>query len=148
LEFDIGDLLPDNVLMYADRFSMRWGIEVRPPLLSRDILALARSVPTEFLISNGQTKRILREAARGILPTDLIERKKEGFLLPLDKWLRNELRNWMMTEFSESKIKSINILNYDRCSKLIDKLDFYDFRVTSLVWKLMCFQEWYSQTYD
>ena len=77
-----------NLLRYADRSSMAHSREVRLPFLDRRIAELALSLPASFLYENGVTKRVLRDAARGLVPeTVLARRDKVGFEPPQQRWL-------------------------------------------------------------
>jgi asparagine synthase (glutamine-hydrolysing) len=77
-----------HLLRYADRSSMAWSREVRLPLLDRRIAALALSLPAEYLYRGGMSKRILRDAGRGAVPSTILERRdKVGFEPPQRRWL-------------------------------------------------------------
>ena len=83
-----GDL--QILLRHGDRNSMRWSVESRVPFLSTSIAELAFSLPEEFLLSpSGQTKRVLRDAMRGTIPSEVLYRRdKVGFETPERKWLQ------------------------------------------------------------
>jgi asparagine synthase (glutamine-hydrolysing) len=89
---DVNVVLPDDFLVKVDRASMAHGLEVRPPLLDHELLELAARIPSRFKVRGGQTKWILKEAYRGRLPDDLLDRPKHGFEIPVDSWLRGPLR--------------------------------------------------------
>jgi len=90
LLFDQLRLLPDQVLLYSDHLAMAYSLEMRPPFLSKSIIEFARLIPLELLIdSKGETKKVLKLIATKYLPTEIVHRKKEGFLIPLKKWLRH-----------------------------------------------------------
>jgi asparagine synthase (glutamine-hydrolysing) len=77
-----------QLLRYADRDSMAHGREVRLPLLDRRIAEFAFSAPPEYLIGDGQTKRILRDAVRDVVPAEVLARTdKVGFEPPQARWL-------------------------------------------------------------
>jgi asparagine synthase (glutamine-hydrolysing) len=77
-----------NLLRYADRSSMAHSREVRLPFLDRRIAELALSLPASFLYANGVTKRVLRDAALGLVPDSVLTRRdKVGFEPPQKRWL-------------------------------------------------------------
>jgi asparagine synthase (glutamine-hydrolysing) len=77
-----------QLLRYADRDSMAHSREVRLPLLDRRIAEFAFSCPPEFLLSGGETKRILRDAVRDVVPREILARRdKIGFEPPQARWL-------------------------------------------------------------
>jgi asparagine synthase (glutamine-hydrolysing) len=88
---DFATCLPGSVLTKVDRASMLHGLEARPPFLDERVLALARRVPSEDKVRGGVGKVLLREAARALLPSAILDRPKHGFSVPLAHWLRGPL---------------------------------------------------------
>jgi asparagine synthase (glutamine-hydrolysing) len=88
---DIGTLLPDDYLVKVDRASMAHGLEVRPPLLDHVLLELAVRIPSRFKIHRGETKWLFKKTFRDRLPTGTIGRRKQGFEIPIDAWMRGPL---------------------------------------------------------
>jgi asparagine synthase (glutamine-hydrolysing) len=82
-------LLPDQVLLFSDHLGMAHGLEIRPPFLSKSIIEFSREIPLEYLIdANGTTKLILKKLALGYFDEKFVLRKKEGFMLPLNEWMK------------------------------------------------------------
>jgi asparagine synthase (glutamine-hydrolysing) len=92
--YDAGIYLPDDILVKVDRASMANGLECRAPLLDHRIIEFSYSLPREFKLHKGISKKILRSVLARHVPTEIIERPKMGFSIPLSGWLRNELRPW------------------------------------------------------
>ncbi|GAB5439968.1 MAG: amidotransferase 1, exosortase A system-associated [Fuerstiella sp.] len=92
LSADTNFLLPDDFLTKVDRASMASGLEVRPPLLDYQLLELAATMPSEFKVRRGCKKWILKQLFESRLPAQLAHRRKQGFELPIDAWLRGPLR--------------------------------------------------------
>jgi asparagine synthase (glutamine-hydrolysing) len=90
---DIGVLLPDDFLTKVDRASMSCGLEVRPPLVDHELLELAASLPSELKIREGRSKWLLKEIYGSRLPANVTRRRKQGFDIPVDDWLRGPLRD-------------------------------------------------------
>lgn len=86
--------LPDDILVKMDRASMAVSLEARAPLLSREVVEFAWSLPLGFKIGFGENKRVLRRLAARYIPNELIDRPKQGFEPPLAEWLRGPLRDW------------------------------------------------------
>ncbi|MFM8524720.1 MAG: asparagine synthase (glutamine-hydrolyzing) [Cyanobacteriota bacterium] len=86
--------LPDDILVKVDRAAMAVGLETRIPMLDPDLFALAWSLPLDQKIAAGRGKLPLRAVLARHLPTELIERPKMGFGVPLASWLRGPLRDW------------------------------------------------------
>lgn len=93
LSADVNFLLPDDFLTKVDRASMASGLEVRPPLLDIDLMELAASMPSALKVRGGSGKWILKELFTSRLPPRLAQRRKQGFELPIDAWLRTSLRD-------------------------------------------------------
>lgn len=90
---DVETVLPDDFLVKVDRASMAHGLEVRPPFLDHEFMELAARVPSHFKIRSGETKWILKAAYANRLPPTVVQRRKQGFDIPLDSWLRGPLRD-------------------------------------------------------
>lgn len=108
--WDAGTYLPDDILTKVDRASMANSLETRAPLLDHRIIEFAYSLPIEYKLKKGVGKRVLREVLYRHVPKNLVDRPKMGFSIPLDNWLRNELRSWVEDTLSDSNALN-NIIN-------------------------------------
>jgi asparagine synthase (glutamine-hydrolysing) len=86
--------LPEDGLAKVDRASMASSLETRLPLLDHRLVELSWQLPLDLRIQNGVTKQVLRSILYKHVPRELVERKKMGFTVPLDAWLKGELRAW------------------------------------------------------
>ncbi len=87
---DMHTWMPNDILLKADRMSMANSLELRVPFLDREMLELALSIPLRYRCTGRNTKLALRAAAARTLPAQVAERKKLGFPVPLNDWLRQE----------------------------------------------------------
>ena len=92
LAMDFATWLTDDILVKVDRLSMAHGLEVRVPLLDTDFVSWAAGLPAEARLVHGQGKVLLRGALARRVPAAVLERRKQGFHLPVGQWLRAELR--------------------------------------------------------
>ena len=88
---DFHTFLPEDIFTKVDRVSMAVSLEARVPLLSREIIEFAFSLPESFLYLNGQLKGGFKEAYRDALPPDIIDRPKKGFSVPMHIWGKKTL---------------------------------------------------------
>ena len=93
---DLRTYLPGDLLVKVDIASMATSLEVRSPFLDQEVLRVAASLPDGALIQGRHTKWALRQLAMELLPPDLMQRRKQGFGVPVAKWLRGPLRDMML----------------------------------------------------
>lgn len=82
--------LPNDILLKADKMSMANSLELRVPILDKEVFALAKTIPANYKLSHGTTKYILRQAASKRIPEAWYKRRKKGFPVPIIKWFREE----------------------------------------------------------
>jgi asparagine synthase (glutamine-hydrolysing) len=92
LYVDTKTWLPDDLLVKADKMTMANSVELRVPLLDHKLLEFAATLPSNFKVHGTETKYIAKRALRKEIPKEIIERKKVGFPVPYEQWMRNELR--------------------------------------------------------
>ncbi len=91
LWLDFCSYLPDNLLVKVDRGTMLASIEARAPYLDREVMELVLPAPVPLKVRGVRTKAILKEAARGLVPNHVIDRKKRGLSVPVARWLNTGL---------------------------------------------------------
>ena len=82
--------LPNDILLKADKMSMANSLELRVPILDKEVFSLAKTIPTKYKLSHNTTKYILRKAASKRIPEAWYKRRKKGFPVPIIKWFREE----------------------------------------------------------
>lgn len=93
MAIDFETYLPEDILVKVDRMSMAHSIESRVPLLDNEVVEFAARVPAAMKIRRGRKKHLLKEAAAGLVPADILNRRKKGFGVPLGVWFRGGLRD-------------------------------------------------------
>ena len=109
--YDTVGYLPDDILVKVDRASMACSLEVRAPLLDHRVVEFAWRLPRALKVRAGAGKLILRQILARHVPTSLIERPKQGFVMPLDRWLRGPLRDWAETMLGRQRLQSEGIFD-------------------------------------
>jgi len=105
-ERDLSIYLPNHNLLYTDKMSMAVGVEARVPLLDLELVNRVVQYPYEWLLARGKTKVLFREAARTVLPKEIIDRPKAGLGAPYRKWLRYDLQEMWNELTSESSVRN------------------------------------------
>src|SRR5262249_14010808 len=112
--------LGDDVLTKVDRATMAVGLEARAPFLDSRVIALACRAAPALRLRGWETKHLLKRAMRGILPDETLERKKQGFAMPIGRWLRGELRPFMEDTLSERRLREGGWFDPAPIRKLVD----------------------------
>ncbi|GAB4135648.1 MAG: asparagine synthase (glutamine-hydrolyzing) [Planctomycetaceae bacterium] len=97
-DLDLNMRLPELLLMRVDKMSMGVSLEARVPFLDHEFIALAMSIPTRMKTSGGDLKHILKKSVRGVIPDEIIDRKKQGFGVPVHEWLMGQLGSAVQNE--------------------------------------------------
>ena len=137
--------LPDDILVKVDRASMSTSLETRAPFLDHKLIEAAWLLPDEQLLFKKTGKFILREILSKYVPRNLFERPKQGFTIPIDKWLRNDLKDWAEDLLSPSKIKSYDLLDEKLILKLWTEHQSKDYNHGHKLWTILMFQLWLEQ---
>ena len=141
---DLRYVLEGDMLTKVDRMSMLNSLETRTPLLSKDIIEFAISIPTEYKLKGKNLKRIWKDAMSPLLPKDFEKYPKSGFGVPLDYWFRNELKEELQKVFDKEKIERQGIFNYSGIAKILEEHFSEKENRKSEIWALYVFQKWYE----
>ena len=134
--------LGDCVLAKVDRASMHVSLEVRAPLLDTRVIELAcRAAPA--LRSRGlATKRVLKRAARGLLPDDIIDRPKHGFGMPIAAWLRGPLAELLRDTLCPARIRRDGLFDDRAVSAMLAEHMAGTANHRKPLWTMMAFHAW------
>jgi asparagine synthase (glutamine-hydrolysing) len=139
---DAKSYLPDDILTKVDRAAMATSLETRIPMLDADIVEFAWTLPMGFKIRNGKSKAILRHILNRHVPTQLVERPKMGFGVPIDRWLRGPMREWADDLLSEHRLKSDSVFDVKKVTKRWAEHKSGKYNWQHSIWAILMFQAW------
>lgn len=144
MAWDTLTYLPDDILHKVDRASMAVSLEARAPFLDHRVVEFAWRLPLSMKIRNGHSKWALRQVLYKHVPTELIDRPKTGFALPIGDWLRGPLKDWAADLLDPAKLESQGYLN----TKLIQDTWAEHLKgsrdCTSALWSVLMYQAWFE----
>ena len=147
LEANLRSYLPDDLLIKADRCSMAASLEARAPFLDHQLAEYAAGIPFNLKLRRGQSKHILKEAARGLLPDAIIDRKKHGFGIPLGAWLRRDIRPVRELLLSQ-RARERGLLRMPAVEQLVAQHEHGQRDNNRQLWALLTLEEWHRQFVD
>ena len=143
--FDINHYLKDDLLVKVDRASMFHSLENRVPLLDHRIVEFALNLDVSLKYQNGISKYLLKQVLYDYLPSDLFDRPKWGFAIPLVEWLKTEMKYLMDQYLSKACVEHHGVVEYKFVNKL--KIDFFKGKnyLYNRLWSLILLHKWLSE---
>ena len=141
---DLKDSLPGDMLTKVDWMSMKNSLEVRVPLLDHNIVELAFSMNGSLKLANGKTKYILKETFKDLLPSNLYNRPKAGFEVPISRWLKTDLKFLIDRYLAKEELREQGIFDSEIVDDLIQKHLSNKTDTSWMLWNLIVFQNWYQ----
>lgn len=139
---DFLDYLPDDILAKVDRATMAVSLESRIPFLDPAIFDFAARLPLDMKIRNGNGKWLLRQVAHRHIPSDLLERPKQGFSVPIEHWLRGPLKDWAESFLNEKALREQGFFNPAPIRTMWDLHQSGRRRFHKPLWDVLMFQSW------
>jgi asparagine synthase (glutamine-hydrolysing) len=144
LYIDTKTWLPDDLLVKADKMTMAASVELRVPFLDYRVLEFAASLPEHYKVRGIELKRILKKALGQAVPQEILNRKKTGFPVPYDSWMRNEMKDFVFDTILATNAASTSYL----CKKAITnflELHQQGKGCSKEVFSLLVFELWHRQ---
>lgn len=137
--------MTDDILAKVDRASMANSLEVRAPFLDTEFTDYVTAIPTEFKLKGFTTKWILKEALKNKLPELNIGKRKQGFAVPVAKWMKEDLNSLLMEAFARKKIEREGIFDHRYIDNLIKEFLSNKNDTRKEIWALFMFEMWYDK---
>ncbi len=140
--------LTDHNLLYTDKMSMSEGIEVRVPLLDKELLLFSKRIPSKWKQRGKEGKWIFKKVMENYLPKEIIYRPKTGFGVPLRDWLRGELREYVRDTLSEEAINKRGIFNFQSIQNMVKQNETGMIDSSYTILSLICIEIWCKNYLD
>lgn len=139
--------LGDDILVKVDRASMAHGLEARAPFLDHRVVEAALRLPVHKKLSGRNTKVVLREILARELPTEILQRPKKGFGMPIGAWLNGPLEEWARDMLSPERLDAMEVFNPQAGWMYLQehKTGKRDHR--KVLWSLLVFASWWERTF-
>ena len=136
----------DDVLTKVDRATMSVSLEGREPLLDHRIIEYMARVPLDIKYKNKQSKYLLRQVLYKYLPQEMVDKPKSGFQIPLNEWLRDELKPLVLKYLDDSRLNE-SIFNIEHIEQL-KKRFFAGDDIGTTIWFILMYQMWKEKWLD
>lgn len=142
MAWDLAGYLPDDILTKVDRATMAVSLEGRIPLLDHRLAEFAWQLPMRLKRRGGTGKWILKEVLYRLVPRQLVDRPKQGFGVPIEYWLRHELRDWALELLSPRRLRANGLLDADYVEQLVHEHLGGRRSWAAQIWTVLMFQAW------
>jgi asparagine synthase (glutamine-hydrolysing) len=147
--YDLVLALPGDMLVKVDRAAMAHALETRVPFLDHEFIEVALSVPVSLKLQHGRGKWLLRTLLAKYAPHGWMEepqaKAKIGFGVPINRWLRGELRDWAESLLSPERVRSSGALDPKALSYAWDGLQSGKIPCHHAMWSVLMFQAWIEE---
>jgi asparagine synthase (glutamine-hydrolysing) len=147
IDVDIRTYLSDNILTKVDIASMAHSLEVRCPLVDQEVMRFAASLPGSMKIRGLTTKFLLRRVAEELLPRRILKRSKQGFGLPIDRWMREDLAPLSRDLLLDQSARERGILDPTAVQDMLARHQRGEPRGFQ-IWSTMILELWYRECVD
>lgn len=146
--WDILSYLPDDILTKVDRASMGVALEARVPLLDHQVVEFAAKIPMSMKVRGDKGKWLLRQLLYRHVPKECVERPKMGFGVPVEQWMRTELREWCEDLLNLDVIRGQGYLDADMVGRMWNEYLAGESNWNYYLWDVLMFQAWLEQGGD
>ncbi|HOE63503.1 MAG TPA: asparagine synthase (glutamine-hydrolyzing) [Candidatus Sumerlaeota bacterium] len=136
--------LQDDILVKVDRASMACSLEARAPFMDFNVVNLLCGFPNRWKLRGFTAKYLFKKAMEGILPREIINRRKKGFGIPIAEWLKGPLKESLCALLEPARIQKQGLFNADYISQIMNQHFAGKKDNRKLLWTLFIFQNWWN----
>jgi asparagine synthase (glutamine-hydrolysing) len=144
---DFSGYLPGDLLVKSDIASMANSLELRSPMLDVNVVEWGISLPRKYKIKGFETKHILKDVVRSLVPAELIDRPKMGFGIPRAEWLRTGMKELVIDTLTDSTAANRGWFDLNEVKKVID-LHMEGRDKDNLIWPMLMLELWARNWFD
>ncbi len=145
---DLAVFLVDDMLVKTDRASMAHSLEARVPILDPVVAELALALPSRLKVRGLAKKRLLRRAVAPLLPREILEGEKRGFVPPIGAWLSGELRDLTREVLSPGNLRRQGLFRPELATRLLEDHAARRADNSRKIWALLTFSLWHERYAD
>ncbi|MCD6288746.1 MAG: asparagine synthase (glutamine-hydrolyzing) [Candidatus Hydrogenedentes bacterium] len=142
LNLDMATWLPNDLFLKADKMTMAHAVETRVPFMDHELVEFAATIPPDQKMVWGTGKSVYRRAVKSVLPHETVRRRKQGFTIPLGRWLDAGLRDYALDIVRSTDIPELNMDEVEQTVRYTHK-NVYTRRK---FWTTLFFVAWYRET--
>lgn len=142
LYLDSKTYLPGDIMTKVDRMSMAVSLEARAPLLDHKLIDFVTRIPSSMKLKGLETKHIFKRAVRDFVPAEILDRPKQGFGLPIEQWINNQLRERIRDTLTEPRTRQRGYINPSYVNTLLDEHERGRRDQSMPLWVLFMFELW------
>jgi asparagine synthase (glutamine-hydrolysing) len=148
LYLDSKTYLPGDILTKVDRMSMAASLEARVPLLDHKLIEFVARIPPSLKMKGFETKHVFKQAVRGLVPDEILDRPKQGFGVPIQKWINDELRERVRGTLAEPRTLRRGYFEPAYVRRLVDEHARGRRDHSTSLWALFMFELWHRTFLD
>jgi asparagine synthase (glutamine-hydrolysing) len=148
LYLDSKTYLPADILTKVDRMSMAVSLEARVPLLDHRLIEFVTRIPAALKLKGLTTKHIFKQAVRGLIPDELLDRPKQGFGVPIPQWINSELRGRIRETLTEKQTEQRGYFDPGYVNLMLDEHEKHRRDHSAQLWSLFMFELWHRTFAD
>lgn len=141
-EIDCSVFLPDDLMVKNDRMSMAHSLEARVPFTDIDLTAYMSTVPSRLKMRAMRKKHIMRRAMEGILPAEILNKKKVGLEMPYSRWLKHELKDLLTDYLGAKRIAATGLFRVEAVERLVGEHLAGRFDHGRALWGMLNYMMW------